>query len=234
MNLDASEPDLFPTVATVPDWNNIDTVFLDMDGTLLDLHFDNHFWQTHVPRRYADFNGLSVAEASEKILPHMLEIRGTLDWYSIHYWSDYLAMDIPTLKMEVAHLIRLRPGVNEFLGWLRQAGKHVILATNAHPDTVEIKFSRVALGEYFDDIVCSHELDAPKESQAFWQALEKRVPFIASRSLLVDDNASVLDAARDYGIGWLLSIAQPDLKAPPQQTGEYTAVDHFSQIIPGG
>ena len=34
-------------------WKNIDTVLLDMDGTLLDLHFDNHFWQTFVPLRYA-------------------------------------------------------------------------------------------------------------------------------------------------------------------------------------
>ena len=25
-------------------WRDIDTVLLDMDGTLLDLHYDNHFW----------------------------------------------------------------------------------------------------------------------------------------------------------------------------------------------
>ncbi|HBT55971.1 MAG TPA: haloacid dehalogenase, partial [Pseudomonas sp.] len=30
-------------------WNAIDTVLLDMDGTLLDLHFDNHFWLEHMP-----------------------------------------------------------------------------------------------------------------------------------------------------------------------------------------
>ena len=31
------------------DWTSIDTVLLDMDGTLLDLRFDNWFWQEHVP-----------------------------------------------------------------------------------------------------------------------------------------------------------------------------------------
>ncbi|MFV8760570.1 GMP/IMP nucleotidase, partial [Yersinia enterocolitica] len=25
-------------------WQEIDTVLLDMDGTLLDLEFDSHFW----------------------------------------------------------------------------------------------------------------------------------------------------------------------------------------------
>ena len=30
-------------------WNKIDTILLDMDGTLLDLYFDNYFWREHVP-----------------------------------------------------------------------------------------------------------------------------------------------------------------------------------------
>ncbi|MCP4043692.1 MAG: haloacid dehalogenase, partial [Gammaproteobacteria bacterium] len=35
----------------VINWNSIHTVLLDMDGTLLDLHFDNQFWLEHVPLR---------------------------------------------------------------------------------------------------------------------------------------------------------------------------------------
>lgn len=30
-------------------WQEVDTVLLDMDGTLTDLAFDNYFWQTLVP-----------------------------------------------------------------------------------------------------------------------------------------------------------------------------------------
>ena len=33
------------------DWKSITAVFLDMDGTLLDLYFDNYFWHEHVPLR---------------------------------------------------------------------------------------------------------------------------------------------------------------------------------------
>ena len=32
-----------------PDWAHIDTVLLDLDGTLLDLAYDNHFWLEIVP-----------------------------------------------------------------------------------------------------------------------------------------------------------------------------------------
>ena len=49
-----SQTDPHDAPVTMPRWRDIDTVFLDMDGTLLDLHFDIHFWQTHVPRRYAE------------------------------------------------------------------------------------------------------------------------------------------------------------------------------------
>ena len=209
-------------------------MLLDMDGTLLDLHFDNHFWQTHVPRRYADIHGIDHEQACARILPHMREIRGTLNWYSIHYWSDYLALDIPTLKQEVAHLIRLRPGVTPFLEWLRKAGKYVVLATNAHPDTVEIKFSRVTLGGHFDQIICSHDLGAPKESMDFWRALGDLLDYEPGRSLLVDDNEQVLDAAAAHGIRWLRSVQQPDLQAPPQPPGKHPAVVHFRHLTDSG
>ena len=44
-------------------WNDIDTVLLDMDGTLLDRHFDDHFWLDHVPKRYADRYGMPLGTA---------------------------------------------------------------------------------------------------------------------------------------------------------------------------
>ena len=38
-------------------WSGIDTILLDMDGTLLDLHYDNHFWQVYVPEKFAEKPG---------------------------------------------------------------------------------------------------------------------------------------------------------------------------------
>ena len=46
------------------DWSCIDTVLLDMDGTLLDLHFDNFFWSEHLPRTYALRHQISKEESS--------------------------------------------------------------------------------------------------------------------------------------------------------------------------
>lgn len=40
------------------DWQAVDTVLLDMDGTLLDLAFDNYFWQKLVPETYGEQQGI--------------------------------------------------------------------------------------------------------------------------------------------------------------------------------
>ena len=44
-------------------WQEVDTVLLDMDGTLLDLAFDNYFWQTLVPETWGAARGLNLQEA---------------------------------------------------------------------------------------------------------------------------------------------------------------------------
>lgn len=217
----------------IVDWSRIDTVLLDMDGTLLDLHFDNHFWQAHLPRRYAEARGLPV-EASHEELSALFHARvGTLDWYSVDYWAEALSLDIMRLKEEVAHLIAVHPHVTDFLAAARAAGKRIVLATNAHHKSLTLKMARTGLDPHFDAIVSSHALGAAKEQQAFWQRLREIEAFDPARTLLVDDSLPVLDSARRYGIAHLVAVKRPDTKQPEKQTADYPAIDDFSQLIPG-
>ena len=81
-----------------PDWSQIDTVCLDMDGTVLDLRFDNFFWLEEVPRHYAERHGLEAGTALAELQPRLDAVRGTLDWYCVDYWSRQLALDVVALK----------------------------------------------------------------------------------------------------------------------------------------
>jgi len=213
------------------DWSTIDTVLLDMDGTLLDLHFDNHFWLEHVPKRYAQAKGLDLEAATEELMGRYQAVAGTLDWYCVDHWSRELGLDIVMLKQEVSHLIALHPHVLEFLDALAAADKRRVLVTNAHQKALALKLDKTPLGDHLDRLLCAHDFGLPKEHGDFWDRLREVEPFDPARTLFVDDSLSVLRAAADYGIHWLLAIERPDSRQPAKDMAEFPAVADFSGLI---
>lgn len=215
------------------DWNGIDKVFLDMDGTLLDLHFDNHFWLQYVPKRYAEARNLPLEQARTELYDRYKGLEGTLDWYCVDHWSRALGLDIALLKAETDHLIAVHPHVRDFLEALAKRGKRRVLVTNAHQKSITLKMEKTRLAGHLDRIICAHELGAPKESPDFWPLAQKVEPFDKNRTLFVDDSQDVLRAARDYGFRHLLAVRNPDSKAPPRDGGEFETIAHFADLIPG-
>lgn len=211
-------------------WNEIDTVLLDMDGTLLDLHFDNQFWLEYLPHRYAEHHGQSVEWGKAEIYPLMAAKQGQLDWYCLDFWTRELGVPIVELKREIAHLISLRPDAEAFLKTLQQTGRQVILITNAHRDSLSLKMERVELMTYFQRLISSHDFGYPKEAQSFWRALQAEVPFDPERTLFIDDSLNILRSARDYGVAHLLAVRQPDSRGALRDTEEFDAVEDYAVL----
>ncbi|MEE8874061.1 GMP/IMP nucleotidase [Pseudomonas sp. FSL R10-1350] len=214
-------------------WRDIDTVLLDMDGTLLDLHYDNHFWLEHLPQRYAELHGISRAMADLELTPLFENNAGQLKWYCLDFWSRELKIPVRELKLETAHLIALRPDADTFLAAIKQAGKRVILITNAHRDSLSLKLERIELAPYFERLISSHDYGFPKESPAFWDALQADIGFEPSRSLFIDDTLPILRSARAFGIGHLLAVKQPDSKKGPKDTEEFAALGDYRELLEG-
>jgi putative hydrolase of the HAD superfamily len=215
------------------EWSLINTVLLDMDGTLLDLNFDNHFWQEFVPQRFAALHGLSLDDAKRELQPRFKAMEGLLEWYCLDYWSRELSLDIAGLKLEVAGLIAVHPHVTEFLEAVRNSGRRLLLVTNAHRDSLDLKMEKTCLQAFFDAIISSHDFGLAKEQSGFWQILQERHVFEKSRCLLVDDSLSVLRSARAFGIAHLISISQPDSRAPKRDITEFPAIVDFRALMPG-
>lgn len=214
-------------------WNGIDTVLLDMDGTLLDLHFDSDFWQRRLPQHYAKRHGLHPEAAHSEMMQRYEAVLGTIDWYCLDYWSRTLDMDVAALKHDSAHLIAMHPHVIEFLVALHNSGKRRVLVTNAHHDSLALKLRLTPLGRHLDDIICAHRFGMPKENPQFWRQLQRALPFNPQRTLLIDDSLAVLRSARGYGIAHLLAVAHPDSRAGRKDTGEFAALPDFAAIMPG-
>lgn len=214
------------------DWRAIDTVLLDMDGTLLDLHFDNFFWRQHVPRRYAELHGVSLAHAHDDLAGRYQRHLGTLNWYCVDFWSRELRLDIARLKTEVQHLIAVHPQVPEFLQATRAAGKRVTLVTNAHHKSLTLKMQRTGLDIHFDALITSHQIGLPKEHPDFWHKLQEVERYDPARTLLVDDSLPVLRAAQTYGIAHVLAVYRPDSREGSKDVEGFRAIESFNDIMP--
>ena len=204
-----------------------------MDGTLLDLHYDNHFWLDHLPQRYAETHGISRAMAELELQPLFSDNAGKLNWYCLDFWSTELRLSIRDLKKETAHLIALRPDADTFLQALKAAGKRVIMITNAHRDSLSLKMERIELAPYFERLISSHDYGFPKESQAFWDALQADIHFDPARSLFIDDTLPILRSAGRFGVAHLLAVREPDSRKGPKNTEEFAAVDDYRELIAG-
>lgn len=214
------------------DWKSITAVFLDMDGTLLDLRFDNYFWHEHVPLRFSEKHDIEYQHAKQQLLDRYKSKAGTLDWYCVDYWENELELDIGALKREVSKHIQIFPNVEKFLKKLKRNDIYVALVTNAHRKSIAVKMEQINLERYFDKIISSHDYGHAKEEQDFWHRLMLAEPFVAETTLFIDDNLSVLAAAENYGIKNLLSIKRPDSSMPMQDTKHFHALENFEEIMP--
>lgn len=214
-------------------WPDVRTVLLDMDGTLLDLHFDHLLWHEHLPRRYAELHGVERSVAEGVLRPRLAAAEGTLSWYCLLHWTREFGIDVSALEHELAEHIAVRPGVEAFLARARAAGKQLILATNAHPLSLGLKLARTGLARHFDAVVSAHDLGHPKEEREFWVRLDALHPFEPNRSVFVDDSARVRRSASAWGIRHVLAVARPNSRAPRLDTGAEPTVDDFRELADG-
>lgn len=214
------------------DWSRVDTVLLDMDGTLLDLAFDNHFWLEALPVRVAERHRMDLPRARDHVLSLMRAVEGRLEWYCLDYWQRLLDVDVVALKGEFTHLIGFRPGAEAFLQALNRAGKRTVLVTNAHHGSLGLKLRHVPLADYLDASYSSHDFGYSKEFAEFWDRVQQRDGFEPRRTVLLDDSHRVLAAARDWGVPQVYAIAQPDMGQPPLRQAPFPLIGDLAEVVP--
>ena len=214
-------------------WDDIDDVLLDMDGTLLDRHFDNFFFEEELPRRYAALHGLPFEVSRERLMTMYRTVEGELAWTDLHYWTERVGIDVVALHKELDHLIGFLPGAESFLRELRARGKRIIVLTNAHEAGVAVKSAKTGLARHVDRIVDAFEVGYLKMRAEYWPACRRLVGFDPTRSLYVDDDESCLLAAKQFGIHRLVHSAKSSSQLAPVHSASFASVERLSLLFNG-
>jgi len=212
-------------------WEAITTVLLDMDGTLLDRAFDDHFYLEALPERYAAVNGMTVAEARTRLVALYRAAEGELDWTDLDYWTKKLELDVPAIKDALRHRIAAHPDSLDFLGFLRARKIPVHLVTNAHPKTLAIKMEKTGLDAHLDRMVTAFDVGCLKSRVDYWVKSEAILGFDPATTLYVDDDESALLSAESHGIRHLVHRSKSSSALPPQASAKYRSIETFHVLM---
>jgi len=207
------------------------TLMLDMDGTLLDLAYDNYMWLEHIPAEFARQNEVSDATARERLAEKFRSMEGKLSWYCLDHWSEELDLDIAALHRDENNRIGFLPGARRFLQTVVGHDLRLLLVTNSHQKTLQIKTEVTGVVDFFDGIYTSHDLGHAKEDQSFWHALQEAEDFDRETTLFVDDNVAVLESAHEFGIRMLLHISRPDTRWPAREDERFSAIEGVVDLL---
>jgi len=188
-------------------FKDIECLLIDMDGVILDNAYDNDFWQNQIPEVIADSKGIGFDDAKRLAIQIFNYKKNTKDWYDVDYWSNMLDIDIEAQKRSEKSFSRisLYDGVIDTLNVLKNKTK-MILITNAHRKTLNIKLEKYNLTPYFDEMVCAHELHYVKEDIQLWYMLRSKYRLDYEKTLLVEDTINNINVGLSAGISGAIYV----------------------------
>ena len=107
--------------------------------------------------------------------------------------------------------IESKPGAAEFLGFLKQNGYRVALATATAPERTKKYLSALGLYDYFDEIVCASMVAKGKPEPDIYLYAAEKLGLAPENCIALEDSLNGIKSASSAGCK---TVMVPDLDRP--------------------
>lgn len=186
----------------------------DIDGTLLD---SMSVWRA-LGENYLAARGIKAEEGLGDIL-YPMSLEEGAQYLKKRYCpgdgtekiiSDILKMTEDFYKKEV----RLKPGVKEYLKFLKDGGVRIAAATSNNRYLAEKAFERLGISEFFEKIVTCSELSTSKSEPFIYSEAAKILGTNFAETAVFEDSPTGIKSAKSVGF---FTVAAEDFSNADQK-----------------
>jgi HAD superfamily hydrolase (TIGR01509 family) len=201
-------------------------LLFDLDGTLAETD------SLHLPT-WVDVLRLHGIEVDEEFYKE--NISGRSNWKIVEDLLPDLSTadgrDLTDAKeasfRERAHELEPLPGLIDFMQEAKDRGLSLALVTNAPKENVEAVLLALELGEFFDEVILSEEVDAVKPDPAPYKAALDRLEVAPDEALAFEDSTSGIASAVGAGIP-TVGIASTQAQETLAEAGAFVVAEDFA------
>ena len=171
----------------------------DLDGTLLDSMF---IWDT-IGEEYLRSLGKEPHEDLKETFM-TLTLEEAAEYYREHYGVTLSVKEIvdgvnAMVEQTYRTKVTLKPGISEYLAWLKENGVRMCVATVTDRYLVEETLERLGVRHYFSEIFTCAEVGFGKDKPIIYQKALEHLGTAKDETYVFEDMLFALDTAKTDG-----------------------------------